>query len=455
MNNRKPTILVVDDELSIRESFGLILGDAYNVIIAASGEAALKKLVDEKIDLAYLDIRMPGLDGIETLRRMKGIDKDTAVIMVTAVNDVQKVSEAINAGAEDYVVKPFDVNEILDKTERTLRQKGIKNQKKNLQASALGSERPELIGRSKRIEEIRSKIENIAGKDLSVLISGEIGTEKAVIAEVLHLESGRAPGKFAGLVLSRRGDQDMRTVLFGGGSGTYTENLGKEKGLFEGLNGGTIYLENIEDLPGELQNELASVLRNKEIRREDAVGSIPTDVRIISSTSTDLKELVGSGAFSKALYEILSEAAFEVPPLRDRMSDLDLLIGHLIEKFGRVHGGKLKGLTADAIEALSGYDFPANYEELECLIEMAVLSCRKEKLSADMLPLYILAGSRTFGDTEEGAKIKYDNIYESTERTYIERILSDRGGDHASAAKLLGITPRALSAKLESLNIRK
>ncbi len=454
MDNRKTTILVVDDELSIRESFNMVLGDAYNVIMAASGEAGLKKFVDEKIDLAYLDIRMPGMDGIDTLRRMKEIDGDVAVIMVTAVNDVQKVSEAVNAGAEDYVVKPFDVNEILDKTEKTLRRRGIVNQRRALQASAQMSDRPEIIGRSQRIEDLRNAMDGVARKDVNVLILGEAGTEKRLVAEAIHLQSGRSPGKFASMVLASRADRDTRAALFGCSGGSFTEALEKEKGIFEIMNGGTVYLENIEDLPGELQNELLAVLRNKEIRREDAAGTIPTDVRVISSTAANMEELVAAGTFNRALYDLLGEARLSVPPLRERIADLDLLVSHLIEKSTRAHGGKLKALSPDALEALSGYGFPANYEELECLIEMAVLSRTEERLTADMLPLYVMAASRSFGGTAEGAAIDYDSVHELVERKFIEGLLSDQGGDHSKAAKLLGITPRALSAKMESLSIR-
>ncbi|MCX5726362.1 MAG: response regulator, partial [Candidatus Saganbacteria bacterium] len=188
----KPTILIVDDEFSIRESFGLILEDSYNMLLAASGEAALKKIVDEKVHLVYLDIRMPGLDGLETLKRMKERDDSIQVIMVTAVNDVQKASQAIQFGAKDYVVKPFDVELIRNMTNKTLGRRELKEEGKKARAEGLREEIEEIIGSSGKIEEIANIIENISGKDMSILLAGEQGTEFELIAKAIHNKSERS-----------------------------------------------------------------------------------------------------------------------------------------------------------------------------------------------------------------------------------------------------------------------
>jgi two-component system response regulator AtoC len=455
MNSQKTTILIVDDELSIRESFSLILEDKYRIMVAASGEASLKKLVDEKVDLVYLDIRMPGMDGMETLKRMKEIDRDVTVVMVTAVNDVQKAGEAIKLGAEDYLIKPFDVKEILGMTERNIRRKNLSRQTREMQISAQSLEDAELLGTAREIDEIRKIVDDISDKNLNVVISGERGVEKELLAAIIHNVSSRGAGPFCVLSTSGKSPEALRSKLFGSGKGSSASTLEKEKGALERASSGTLFLTDIENLPQSLQKELLSTLEKKEIKREGSLSSIPVDVRVICGAGSNPKDLVSKGRLDKPLYEELSKALIEIPPLRRRASDIPILADHFVRKFNKRHGKDINGFTGDALETLSGYQFPGNVTELENMIENIVLTFEGREISSTELPVSLLASSKTFKDTDEGRKLSIESSYENLERQCIEHSIDATGSDLSKAAELLGLSDAALRAKIESLNIKK
>jgi len=452
METQKPTIMVVDDELSIRESFSLILEDKYNVLLSASGEAALKKLVDQKIDAIYLDIRMPGMDGMETLRRLREIDRDVSVIMVTAVNDVQKAGEAIKLGAKNYVIKPFDVSAILSLTEKIIKKMGLARAAKELRsAEFFGSS--ELIGTGREIEKIKMIAEDIASKDLNVVISGEEGVEKELLARVIHAKSTRAAGPFISLAIAKEGVRDQREKLFGKGAGSSFATLKKAKGAFEEANGGTLYLINVENLSKEVQKDIAKALGSRQITREGSEALIPVDVRLVSSTAKNLKAAALTGSFSKELFDEAAEAFIELAALRKRSSDIGAFVEHFISKFNRLYGKSIAGLSVDALETLMGYAFPGNVDELGSILERIVLTHEEKEITCEKLPLYVLLASKSFSETQESKKMNLDLAFETLEKKFIERALVLSEGDVAQAAKTLELKPNALSSIMESLKI--
>ncbi len=433
MADIKPVILVVDDETNIRESFTLILEKEFNVITAASGEAALKRIIDEKVDLVYLDIRMPGMNGMETLKRIKEIDSSIEVIMVTALNDVGGAAAAIKLGAKDYIVKPFDVKDILNRTRSFV----IKAQTKAIKPPM----EDELIGNSRQIQNIRKVVEQLSQKGSSVLIIGEKGLEAEQIAAIVNGESEKELKKLDA-------SSDLGSwVLFGREKGSFTSEFEKEAGMLEEANGGILFIRNIELLPMDVQKKLGQALSKKEFSRDGSSAAIHVDLRVIAETSADPAELIKEGSFDRDLYNAISRTVIELPPLRMRESDIPILINHYVDKFSIKYDRQLK-VSPEALEILAGYPWPGNLAELSNVIEAIMLSSKKEVLEPDDLPLDILikspAGGRPFTTLE--------NIEGKFEKAHILSVYKKAGESKEKASAMLGIGLKTLESKLESIN---
>jgi two-component system response regulator AtoC len=433
MADIKPVILVVDDETNIRESFSLILEKEFKVVTASSGEAALKRIIDEKVDLVYLDIRMPGMNGMETLKRIKEIDNNIEVIMVTALNDVGGAASAIKLGAKDYIVKPFDVKDILNRTRSFV----IKAQTKAIRTSA----GEELIGNSRQIQNIRRIVEQLSQKGSSVLIIGEKGLEAEQIAAIINGESEKELKK-----LNASSDLGS-SVLFGREKGSFTSEFGKEAGMLEEANGGILFIRNIELLNIDIQKKLGQGLSKKEFSRDGSPAAVHADVRVIAETSANLAELVKEGSFDRELYNAISKTVIELPPLRMRESDIPILINYYIDKFSIKYDRKLK-VSPEALEILAGYTWPGNLAELSNVVEAIMLSIGKETLEPDDLPLDILikspAGGRPYTTLE--------NIEGKFEKAHILNVYKKAGESKEKASAMLGIGLKTLESKLESIN---
>jgi two-component system response regulator HydG len=421
------SILVVDDELSIRESFSLILEGKYKIVLAASGEAALKTITDQKVDMVYLDIRMPGMDGIETLQRMREIDPDLEIIMVTAVNDVQNASKAIKLGARDYVVKPFDVNHILKMTEQILTKKAILAEglvtQKNFETQPV-----DLIGQSDKIVEIIKLIENIKN-DERILILGEIGTEKESAANMIHQKSKRANLPYRAVSPSQKmSPTEVKRLFFGEGKGSTTVDLEAKTGVFEKAKNGTVLIKNLEALPQDIFKTILS----KEFSRLGSMTKIPIEARLIGAAPPALAEK------NKEIFEYFSEILIEIPSLRHRSSDIPLLIKHFTEKFGARYKKEVK-IEAAAVDALTGYSWPGNTQQMEGLMHRLVLSSAHKEIKLEDLPLDILL------KTTQGTG---SNFIADFEKEYIRRVFEESGKNKGKAAAFLGISPTVLEVKI-------
>jgi DNA-binding NtrC family response regulator len=363
-------ILVVDDELSIRESFTLILEGKYKILTAASGEAAIKHTADQKIDLIYLDIRMPGLNGLETLKRIKEIDPTVEVVMVTAVNDVQKAGQAIKLGARDYIIKPFDVEAIQKMTEAILRRRQFIQEGKIIQEEA-HKKTLQLIGGDEKIEAIAQIIQKIAPTNLRVLILGEAGTEKELVARLIHEGSQRRELPFASFPLSEASSPaQVKINLFGLEKGSTTADLRKKAGILEDLRGGTLLLNHVEHL------DLS------------AISQKPVEGRLLaSSDKPDLAEK------RKEIFDYFSEVLVSLPPLRERISDLPLLVKHFLELFNRENGREVKEVSKEAMEVLFNYSWPGNVDQLKLLLERLVITATSDQITSADLPLDLLVKS--------------------------------------------------------------
>jgi len=429
-------ILVVDDELSIRESFSLILEEKYRVLQAASGEAALKLAAGQKVDLVYLDIRMPGLDGLETLERIKKIDPDLEIIMVTAVNDVQKASQAVKLGARDYIVKPFDVNNVLKLSEQILRRKSILSEGSEIQKKT-GKSAPELIGQNEKILSILKTIDK-TGPEERVLISGEAGTEKTLVAQLIHERSRRADLPFHAIHLSRQASPlEIKCLLFGREKGASTADLEGKTGLFEEVKNGTLFIDNLESLPEEIFRAISALRFSRvgagsQARESGASTQIPIETRIIGGTNSQPDKM------NKDFLDFFSANPIQIPPLRERSSDIPLLANHFIVKFNEQYGREVR-VSAAALDALAGYSWPGNTQELQSLLERLILSCVRDQITLEDLPVDILL------KTTEGAGSLFLPIFESE---YVRGAFKKKGKNKEKTAAFLEINPVLLETKL-------
>ncbi len=436
----RPTVLIVDDELSIRESFSLILDDYFNVETAASGETAVQKASTQPVDLVFLDIRMPGMDGMETLPKLKKIMPNTPVVMVTAVNDVQSAGQTIKDGAEDYIVKPFDVEDVLKKARFLLERKSVKAEAARLRAtSPLAFQKPRLFGKGRKMDELMESMAHASEVTHPVLLMGESGSEFDDVAERIHLESPRARGPFEIVRFSPQiGNAEAEFELFGRDD-KEPAFVGKSRpGAFQRARGGTLYLSHVGHIPGKVQDELATKMDEDET---------PENVRVIASWVNHLPEDQAVTALHPALFETISSVTIEIPTFAERLADFETMIEQLLEYFAERHAVKKPKLTQEARELLEGYPYKGGILELQGIVENVILKVRSEEITAEDLPLDIWLNSRV------GGKIPYSQFVEKFEATFLKTAVRDFGNNLLALSKRLGLSPVALQAKLEQHKI--
>ena len=450
MNKDRPFILIVDDEASIRESFSLILQDDYNIITASTGEAALKKAVDNKIDLVFLDIRMPGMDGMETLKMLKDIDESIEVIMVTAINDVQKAGEAIQIGADNYIVKPFDVDQIIAMAKALTGKKSLKYAAKQIRQKASKElSFPEFLGQSKYAQNIMPQIDNYAGTDTPLMIFGEPGTEKEAVAFLVHSKSRRKDSAFLTLNISKDdNEKDLFKKLFGIGKGTFVYDLGKGTGMLEEASGGTILINNIENAPQKIHEALIEMMDKKTIKRAGSSEGIQVNTRLIFSSSAEPRESEEPNIFDKVSDSI------SISPLRDRREDIQDITTGLIEQYNESLNRNVKGISNDAQEVLNSYPWPANMAELANTIKRPFISGTKDNINTLDMSFDILMNSGAVSYIEEAELLSLNGLSAEFDKEFILKILKRTNFDTKLSAKILGINPAILTSKIETLEIK-
>ncbi len=450
MNKDRPFILIVDDEASIRESFSLILQDDYNIITASTGEAALKKAVDNKIDLVFLDIRMPGMDGMETLKMLKDIDESIEVIMVTAINDVQKAGEAIQIGADNYIVKPFDVDQIMAMAKALTGKRSLKHAAKQIrQKAAKDLSFPEFLGQSKYAQNIIQQIDSYAGTDTPLIIFGESGTEKESIAFLIHSRSRRKDSAFLTLNISKHeNEKELFKKLFGIGKGTFVYDLGKGTGMLEESSGGTMLINNIENAPQKVQEALIEMIDKKAIKRSGSSEWIQVNTRLIFSSSAGPRESEEPSIFDKVSDSI------SIAPLRDRREDIQDITTGLIEQYNGSLNRNIKGISGDAQEVLNSYPWPANMAELTNTIKRVFISGTKDNINTLDMPFDILMNSGAVSYIEEAEFLSLNGLSAEFDKEFILKILKRTNFDTKLSAKILGINPSILASKIETLEIK-
>jgi len=462
--NDLPKILIVDDELSMREYLEILLEkEGYPVFSAENGKKALTMIEKTPYDLLLLDIRLGDLSGIDVLKAAKEKNPDTVVIMISAYASTETAVEAMNAGAYDYVPKPFDADELVQTIQSALQLKTVEQEKARIDDELKKTLHfGKIVGNSPQMQHIYKLIRQVAQTKTNILITGESGTGKELIARAIHEQSDRKDFPFVAIHCGGIPETLMESELFGHKKGSFTGATADKKGLFEAAHKGTVFLDEIGDLTLPIQVKLLRAVQERVIRPVGGNEDIPVDIRILSATNKKLQDEVIAKNFREDLYYRLNVIEIKVPPLRERKSDLKILAQHFLEKYSREMGKEMKKISSYAIDMLNKYNFPGNVRELENIIERSVALSGTNILLPDSLALSVFkrrwiegVRDRRF-DLDEVAKgVSLDSILEEIEKAYIEKALDIAAGKTDRAAELLGLNPRSLRYRLDKLGVSK
>jgi DNA-binding NtrC family response regulator len=443
----KTHIMVVDDELIMRESLaGWLERDGHVVDTAASGEAALKMLAAKRYDIMLLDIKMEGISGLEVLENIMESDLDTAVVMITAYGSISTAIEAMKTGATEYLLKPFDPEELGLLIEKIIHQQG--QARENLYLKEQYKERTRfesMIGQAPAMQTVFDLIQDVAPSDATVLITGETGTGKGLAAKAIHTCSQRCQGPFVAVNCGAIPEHLMESELFGHQKGAFTDAKATKKGRLELANGGTLFLDEIGEISMRMQIDLLRVLEDKVFYRVGGTQPLEADFRVIAATNRDLKTAIEEGAFREDLFYRLNVISFEMPPLRDRKADIPLLCDHFLARFARETNKSIRKVHRDAMDEMMLYDWPGNIRELENAIERAVVIGKERKVMLTDLP--IICGNRAVDAPP-------DNTLKAVERHHIETVLNEQQWNISHCAKILGIDRSTLYNKIKRYRLK-
>jgi DNA-binding NtrC family response regulator len=438
----RKSILVVDDEKSQREILEMILsGEGYDVTTASSGEAAMKFVADRHFDLVLTDLKMTGMSGLDLLKQLTDFDKSIIVLLLTAHGTVDSAVDALRLGAFDYLQKPYDREKLLETISRAL------NKLTNLDA--------EIVSGSPEMDKVKKMILKVAKSNSTVLIRGESGTGKELIARSIHNNSLRTDQIFQAVNCAAINENLLESELFGHEKGSFTGAVNEKKGLFEIADGGTLFLDEIGELDISLQAKILRALQEKQIRRVGATREINTDVRVVAATNRDLLKMTQEGSFREDLYYRLNVLSIEIPPLRERRSDVALLIEYFIKKHTRTSNRKIN-FTPEAKHLMSDYSYPGNVRQLESAIERAILLCENDTITLDDLPPEMTHGTRATAASNDLFKLPPEGVnFEDVERSLIMQAMDRTDNNITKSARLLGLTFRTLQYRLEKFGFKK
>ncbi|MBC8419665.1 MAG: sigma-54 dependent transcriptional regulator [Proteobacteria bacterium] len=445
--SKKPRILVVDDEKPMRESLkDWLREDGYEVGLAAGGMDAIDMAMKNGWEVILLDLKMPGMDGLETLRKLKEVRPDAEILMMTAYATVDTAVQAMKEGAFDYLVKPFDPEEVQIQIQKIVSHKELLLEnillRKKLEEKY---QYDEIIGKSDAMQALFELIARVAPTDSTVLITGESGTGKELIARAIHANSQRCYMPFIAVSCGALPESLLESELFGFEKGAFTGAENMRKGRFEMAHQGTLFLDEIGDISLKTQIDLLRVLQQKEFTRLGGEVSISADVRILSATHRDLQKAISENRFREDLFYRLNVISIHVPPLRERQEDIPLLAKAFIRKYGTGMGKEGAPITPPALRLLMQYDWPGNVRELENVIERALVIGRGKEIAAEDLPF--TSHDRRYKEFPKSLRMM--------EKLHIERILREDNWNISRAARDLDIDRQTLYNKIEKYGIKK
>ena len=436
-------ILIVEDNDELRSIVREALEDKHSVTEAADAEEAFEILKNSSFDLVITDLKLPSADGIAVLEAVKKSSPSTEVIIVTAFGSVERAVDAMKKGASDFITKPFSLDHIRLAAAKVISSKALKEENAYLK----GLKRGKIIGSSSAVKELLDMCAKVAHKEATVLITGESGTGKELIAEEIHYLSSRKERPIIKVNCGALAPGVLESELFGHEKGAFTDAFTSRKGRFELADGGTIFLDEIGDMPLGLQVKLLRVLQERSFERVGGEKTIKTDVRVIAATNRNLKQMVKEGSFREDLFYRLNVVELHVPPLRERKEDIPELAGYFLKKYSEYGGYGVRTISKEALEKLKNYGYPGNIRELENIIQRILVTAPGSEVRGEDVPYE--AG--TVHDASGGglnAKVA------ETEKDAIEKVLKKTGGNKIKAASLLGISRPTLDAKMKKFGMK-
>jgi two-component system response regulator PilR (NtrC family) len=440
-------ILVVDDEPSMREMLGIMLRkEGFDVLLAESRAMAAAVLARGPVDMVITDVKLPDGDGIEILRHVKAATPETVVIVMTAFGSTQTAVAALKLGAQDYLIKPFDIEELKIVVRSALHKRHLEEENLLLKAelhAQQGLDR--ILGGSVSMKRVFDLIRSIAPTSSTVLVNGESGTGKELVAKAIHGLSPRRDSAFVSVNCAALPENLLESELFGHMKGAFTDAHQTKKGLFETAHRGTLLLDEVGEMPVTMQVKLLRALQEKRVRRVGATEEVEVDVRVIAATNRPLEAMVRERRFREDLFYRLNVIPINVPPLRERREDIPLLAEHFLRAFGQEMGKDVTSFSPEAMERLTLYAWPGNVRELENVVERAVAIESSDTIRLEQLPESMLGPSSSEAPaTPLGEGFSLDEHLSTVEADLLRRALEQSRGDRGMAARLLGVTPRSL-----------
>ncbi len=460
----KASILVVDDDRAIRESLNSLLSDkGYDVLTVEDGHQAIDAVRQREWDVAMVDLKMPGIDGLEVLREVTKMSPNTKVIIITGYATVESAVEAMKQGAVDYIAKPFTVDELLIRLEKTL--ENVRLLHENIYLREQLNERYKfnnILGKSDVMQDIFRLIEKVAPTDSTILIRGESGTGKELIARAIHHHSLRRNEKFIAVDCGALPETLFESELFGHVKGSFTGAVVTKRGLLEVANNGTFFLDEVGDLSIGIQSKLLRVLQEKEFRQVGGIKNIKVDVRVIAATNKNLEKMIESGNFREDLFYRVNIVPIYLPSLRERKDDIPLLVNHFLESYNKKRKKNIKGVSSDAMNILMDFQWPGNVRELEHTIERLVIMSEGDIIEAEKLPIQLTGKRVCFNITtpktnEELKKMRKqmkEKAVENIERAFIIEALKRNQWNVSKTAREVGLKRQNFQAMMRKYNIR-
>jgi len=456
----KPRILVVDDEESIREFLEIMLKkEGYEVHLAADGAIAKDMLLKKSFDMIISDLQMPNMNGLELLKFVKETSADTVFMMITAFGTTETAVEAMKVGAYDYITKPFKIDEVRLNIHNALRSRNLEVENRSLKKELVKEYSfQNIIGNSPAMHQIYDLIKRVSQAPTNILVTGESGTGKEVVAKAIHYNGPLKDRPFVTINCGAIPENLMESEMFGHKKGSFTGAVSDKAGLFEVADGGSLFLDEVGELPITIQVKLLRAIQERVIRRVGATEDMKVDVRIIAATNRNLEEMVQKGGFRQDLFYRLNVINIKTPPLRDRKEDIPILAQHFLKKYNDKLTKSISGISVEAMEILKKYDYPGNVRELENMIERTVALEGGSTILPESLPPMVntptgrkMASSHEIEVTDDGVDL--DKVMGQIEKELLIKAIHTAGGIKKKAAKLLNITFRSMRYRVEKYNL--